>query len=630
MATRQIPQLAIKAVRIFHAEGVAGLNRRLVNRLDSAIRSSTMAASRFVGHEYGEWVRRYDTLTDRDRAAIKRHIECLPYQPLISLVMPTYNTPKKWLRRAIYSVKKQLYPHWELCIADDASSKVHVRKILREYQAKDPRIKIVFRKDTGHIAAASNSAIEMATGEFLAFLDHDDEVSEHALYMIAVELNSHEDTDLIYSDEDKINERGRRYDPYFKPDWNPALFLAQNYLCHLLVCRTRVVQELGGFREGYEGSQDWDLTMRISERIPANHCRHIPHVLYHWRAIPGSAARRPDEKKYVREAQRRTLESHFARLGLKVTIVPAAGNYWRIKYLLQSPPLVTLIIPTRNQFELLERCVESIYRKTTYPNFELIIVDNQSDETTTLNYLTELERDRGVKVLRYDAPFNFSAINNFAVQHAGGEIVGLINNDLEVMTPEWLDEMVSHAVQPETGAVGAMLYYPDDTIQHAGVILGIGAGAAGEAGHAYKTQPRGYAGQASRALLCQNLCAVTGACLVVRRKLFEEVGGLNETNLPIAYNDVDLCLRIRERGYRNLWTPYAELYHHESASRGYEDTPEKKIRFEKEREYMRRSWGELLLNDPAYNHNLALDKETFSLAIPPRVTKPWLVTPSQM
>jgi GT2 family glycosyltransferase len=282
---------------------------------------------------------------------------------------------------------------------------------------------------------------------------------------------------------------------------------------------------------------------------------------------------------------------------------------------------VTLIIPTRNRFDLLRRCVESVYRKTTYPNFELIIVDNQSDETATLNYLATLERERGVKILRYDAPFNFSAINNLAVRHARGEIIGLINNDLEVITPDWLNEMVSHAIRSEVGVVGAMLYYPDNTIQHAGTILGWG----GVAGHAYKKRPRGYPGQASRAMLCQNLSAVTAACLVVRRQVFDEVGGLDESSLAVGFNDVDLCLRIMEKGYRNLWTPYAEMYHHESASRGYENTPERKSRFEKECEYMKQRWGKLLLNDPAYNPNLALDKATFSLAIPPRVTKPWLI-----
>jgi len=611
LSFREIPQLALKTIQVLRTDGMRGLKQRIGNKID-------------LGYEYVDWVNRYDTLTFADRAAISRHIERLAYRPLISLIMPTYNSPEKWLRLAIDSVKKQLYPDWELCIADDASSKIHVSKILQEYQTKDPRIKIVFRKNTGHIAAASNSALEMATGEFVALLDHDDQISEHALYMIAVELNAHPDADLIYSDEDKIDEKGRRYEPYFKPDWNPDLFLAQNYLCHLLVCRTRIVEEVAGFRDGYEGSQDWDFAMRISERIPAHRIRHIPHVLYHWRAIPGSAARRPDEKKYVHEAQQRTLESHFDRIGLNVAIVPVAGNYWRVKYSLQTHPLVTLIIPTRNRFDLLERCVESIFRKTTYSNFELIIVDNQSDETTTLNYFTELERDRRIKVLHYDAPFNFSAINNLAVRHARGEIVGLLNNDLEVITPDWLSEMVGHAARPEIGAVGAKLYYPDNRIQHAGVILGLN-GNPGVAGHRYEKHARSYAGQASRAVLCQNLSAVTAACLVLRRRVFEEVGGFDEKNLTVAFNDVDLCLRIEEKGYRNVWTPYAELYHYESASRGLDDAPDKLERSEKECDYMRCRWGERLAHDPAHNPNLALERGIFSLAAPPRITKPWLL-----
>jgi O-antigen biosynthesis protein len=607
---RQIPFLVIRAVQILQAEGIGGLNLRFGNKIG-------------LGYEYMEWIKRYDTLTDADRAAIGQDIERLPFKPLISLIMPTYNTPEKWLRLAIDSVRKQLYPNWELCIADDASSKAPVREVLQEYQGSDSRIKVVFRKANGHIAAASNSATEMATGEFIALLDHDDELSEHALYMVAAELNSCRDADLIYSDEDKIDEKGRRYDAYFKPDWNPELFLCQNFFSHLGVYRTSIVREIGGFRLGYEGSQDWDLAMRISERIPFSHIRHIPHMLYHWRAIPGSAARGAAEKKYTKATQRRTLESHFDRIGLKVTIVPAATDYWRIKYPLSVSPFVTLILPTRDQFELLQRCVQSIYLKTTYPNFELIVVDNQSKDPATLNYLASLERERGLQILSYDAPFNFSAINNFAVQQARGEIIGLISNDLEVITPNWLEEMVSHAVRPEIGAVGAMLYYPNDRIQHAGVTLGLN-GNPGVAGHRYHNQPRGYAGQVSRALLCQNLSAVTAACLIVRRQVFEEVDGFDEINLAIAFNDVDLCLRIAEKGYRNLWTPYAELYHYESASRGYEDTAEKQDRFTKQCDYMRRRWGDLLGNDPAYNPNLALDRDETFLAFPPRVRKPWL------
>lgn len=620
---RASSELASKALSILRREGIGGLRRRLRSRIGGLIRRLRSRIQ--VGYEYVHWIKKFGTLTQGDRVAIRQHIDRLAYKPLISLIMPVYNTPEKWLRRAIESVRSQLYPNWELCIADDASSRPDVRQILEDYRAKDSRIKVVFRKDNGHISAASNSAIDMATGDFIALLDHDDELSEHALYMVAAELNAHMDADLVYSDEDKTDETGRRYDPYFKPDWNPDLFLAQNFICHLAVFRTRLIKEIGGFRVGYEGSQDWDLAMRVSEGISSSHIRHVPHVLYHWRAIPGSSAIGAAEKKYAQEAQRKTLQSHFDRIGKKVDIVPVADMYWRIKHPLpEPPPWVTLIIPTRDGFELLHRCVESIYQKTIYRHFELIIVDNQSDDTATLNYLAQLERERGVRVLRYDAPFNYSAINNFAVQHARGEIIGLLNNDLEVISPDWLEELMSHAVQPEIGAVGAMLYYPDQTIQHAGVILGLG-GTPGVAGHAYKNRPHGFSGQASRGLLCQNLSAITAACLVVRRQVFEEAGGLDETNLAIAFNDIDLCLRIRERGYRNLWTPFAELYHYESASRGYEDTRQRQERFRKEMEYMTQRWGDLLLNDPAYNPNLALDREAFMLAFPPRVTKPWLI-----
>jgi len=610
---RRIPQLASTALRILRTEGVRELKRRLWNKVVAG----------GLEYEYPEWIERYATLSDMDRLAIKRHIDRLGYRPLISLIMPTYNSPEKWLRRAIESVRRQVYANWELCIADDASLEPHVRQILEEFRTTDSRIKIVFRKDNGHISAASNTAIEMATGEFIALLDHDDQLSEHALYMVAAELNDYRDADLIYSDEDKIDEEGRRYEPYFKPDWNPTLFLAQNFLCHLVVYRTRIVKSLAGFREGYEGSQDWDLAMRVIECIPDSHIRHIPYVLYHWRAIPGSTAFATDQKEYVKEAQRRTLESHFSRIGRSAAILPASGAHWRVQYRLPATPLVTLIVPTRNRRELLQRCVESIFQKTTYRPFDLMIVDNQSDDPATLTYLAELQEKRRVRVLRYDAPFNFSAINNFAVEQADGEIIGLINNDVEVITPAVLEEMVSHAIQPEIGAVGAMLYYPNNTIQHAGVILGLG-GNPGVAGHPYQYQPLGRPVQALRALLCQNFSALTAACLVVRRNVFEEVGGFDATNLTVAFNDVDLCLRFGERGYRNLWTPYAELFHFESASRGYEETAEKQKRFEKECDYMRQRWGELLANDPAYNPNLALDRDSFFLAFPPRVRRPWL------
>lgn len=606
---QQLGLVLKKAWRVARTEGFRALQHRLL-------------APGSV--DYQQWVVAYDTFTEHDRALIRSQLELLSYKPLISIILPAYNTPEKWLRRAIESVRNQVYLHWELCIADDASTAPHVRQVLEEYRDKDARIKVMYRERNGHISAASNSAIALASGEFIALLDHDDELAAHALSTVVAELNAYPDADLLYSDEDKIDAQGRRFHPYFKPDWNPDLFLAQNLVTHLCVCRASLVREVGGFHTGYEGAQDWDLVMRIVERIPTTHIRHIPHVLYHWRAIPGSTALAIAEKDYARDAQHKMLVAHFARIEQPVEILPVAGACWRIQYPLpQPPPLVTLIIPTRDRFDLLRRCVESIYQKTTYPHFEVLIVDNQSTDPRTLAYLQQLSDERGVQVLPYDAPFNYSAINNYAVGHARGTVIGLLNNDLEVISPDWLTEMVSQALRPEIGTVGAMLYYPNDTIQHAGVILGLGTSAL--CAHAFIYRPRGYPGPVGRALLNQNLSAVTAACMVLRKAVFVEVGGLDETNLAVAYNDVDLCLRLMEKGYRNLWTPNAELYHHESASRGAEDGPEKQARFQQEIAYMKERWHPLLLRDPAYNPNLALDRESFTLAFPPRVQKPWAI-----
>jgi glycosyltransferase involved in cell wall biosynthesis len=565
--------------------------------------------------------------------------------------MPTYNTPEKWLVAAIESVRRQLYENWELCIADDASKEPHVRKILERYQKKDPRIKVVIRESNGHISAASNSALALAHGEFIALLDHDDEIRPHALACVALELDAHPNADLLYSDEDKIDENGHRYDHYFKPDWNPDLFLVQNYVSHLGVYRTLLVREVGGFRVGYEGSQDWDLAMRVVERTAPDRIRHIPKILYHWRSVPGSTAMLIGAKTYATQAAEKVITEHFVRVGVEASISPTKGSYWRVLYPIPHPaPRVTIIVPTRNRLNVLKPCIESILAKTTYPNFEILIVDNESDDPETAEYLRELEaraggerrkekgegkasflvappvaqrvsgsaspaRDR-VRVVHFPGEFNFSAINNFGVSQTDAPLVALLNNDLEVIHGDWLDEMVSHAVRPEIGCVGAKLYYPDDRIQHAGVILGIG----GVAAHAWQTHPRGAAGQAHRNLLQQNLSAVTAACLVIRREIYEQVGGFEADKLKVAFNDVDFCLKVRAAGYRNFWTPYAELYHHESASRGAEDTLEKRDRFRGEVEYMTNKWGDALVNDPAYNPNLTLTINDFTLALPPR---PW-------
>ncbi len=574
-------------------------------------------------NSYAAWVAAYDRLTPEIADQIRQKIAALPKQPKISILMPVYqkNTDKEpWLIRAIESVRRQLYTNWELCISDDASPAPRIRKILTQYQQKDPdRIKVVFRETNGHISANSNSALELAQGEFIALMDDDDEIRPHALACVALEINAHPNADLIYSDEDKIDENGDRYDHYFKPDWNPDLFNVQNYISHLGVYRTLLVREVGGFRMGYEGSQDWDLAMRVIERSAPDRIRHIPKILYHWRSIPGSTAMVIGAKSYATNAAEKVINEHFIRTGVEATITPTKGSYWRVHYPIPNPaPFVTLIIPTRNRLNVLKPCIESLLDKTTYTNYEILIVDNDSDEDDTLAYLAELAKSKHCRVVKFGGEFNYSAINNFGVTQTDAPIIGLLNNDLEVINGDWLDEMVSHALRPEIGCVGAKLYYPDDRIQHAGVILGIG----GVAAHAWQTHPRGAAGQSHRNLLQQNLSAVTAACLVIRREIFLEVGGLNSDQLKVAFNDVDFCLKVRAAGYRNFWTPYAELYHHESASRGREDTLEKRDRFRGEVEYMRETWGPILDADPAYNPNLTLTINDFTLALPPREWEP--------
>jgi GT2 family glycosyltransferase/glycosyltransferase involved in cell wall biosynthesis len=569
---------------------------------------------------YERWVDAYDRPTPESLAALAARVPQLRQRPLISILVPVYHRSaddERWLRRAVESVRHQVYPHWELCLADDASPAPHVRPLLEEFMRQDPRIKAVFRERNGHISHASNSALGLATGEFTALLDHDDELAPHALYEVAWLLDVHPDTDLVYSDEDKIDEEGRRHEPYFKPDYLPDLFKSQNYLSHLSVYRTSLLRAVDGFRPGYEGSQDWDLALRVIERSSPERIRHIPKVLYHWRAILGSTALMLSEKNYPVEAAKRALTDHFQRLGESVELIPVPGDHWRARRPRPEPaPLVSIIIPTRNGHHLISRCIDTLVAKTLYPNYEILVIDNGSDEPATLEYFRQIESDR-IAVLRYDAPFNYSAINNHGIRHARGSIVALLNNDLEIIHGEWLDEMVSQAVRPEIGCVGALLYYPNDTIQHAGVAIGMG----GVAGHLFRDFPRGTDGRCNRARLTQNFSAVTAACLVVRRDVFEKVGGLDES-LAVAFNDIDFCLRVRATGLRNLWTPFAELYHHESASRGAEDTPEKHERFRREVEIMLARWKDVIAHDPAYNPNLSLELTDYSLAAPPRVWSP--------
>ena len=564
---------------------------------------------RTTRHSYTHW------LEDRRELSaehMRRVIDKLPYTPLISVVVPVFNPSIEWLQECLDSVLAQHYSHWQLCIADDASTDPEVHALLAEYAERDPRVQVVSRPHNGHISATSNSALALAKGEFIALLDHDDCLTSNALFHVIEALHRRPDAGMLYSDEDKLGEQGERFDPHFKPGWNPDLLLAQNYISHLGVYRTELVREVGGFREGFEGSQDHDLVLRTTARLSAEQIVHIPHVLYHWRAGEGSTALASQQKTYTAEAGLRAVRDHLAQQAPGAVVEPGHfTNTYRVRWPLPEPaPLVSLLVPTRDGIEILKPCVEAMLERTDYPNLELLILDNQSSCGDTLAYMAEVQaRDSRVRVLRWDYPFNYSAINNFGVAQARGEIIGLINNDIEPINADWLCEMVSQVCREEIGCVGAKLYYPNDTLQHGGVILGVG----GVAGHAHKYFNRNSPGYFSRLHLAHNLSAVTGACLLVRKAVFEEVNGLNEEHLTVAFNDVDLCLKVREAGYRNLWTPYAELYHHESASRGADDNSKKQVRAQREAAYMRSQWGPQLDSDPAYNPNLTLVHEDFSL-----------------
>lgn len=578
---------------------------------------ASYAAQGSSASSYEAWVENYDSLTPHRIEQARAQSAGWAFKPLVSVLVPVYNTDEKWLRRCIESVQAQVYPRWELCLADDASPMPHVLRVIDEYARADKRIRVVRRPANGHISATSNSALALATGEYVALLDHDDELHPLALFEMVSALQSHRSWKLLYSDEDKIDLDGRRYDPYMKPDWNYDLLLSQNCISHFGVYQRQLVLDIGGFREGYEGSQDWDLALRCIERLKPDEIGHVPRVLYHWRAIPGSTAVAVDEKSYARTAGMRAVVEHLERMRINASVLEIEGRpgNFRVSYALPEPaPKISLIIPTRDGLHLLRRCIDSILTLTTYPDYEIVIVDNQSSEPDTLQYLSAVAVDPRVRVIAYDQPFNYSALNNHAVRQARGELIGLVNNDIEVISPDWLQEMAGHAMRPQIGAVGAMLYYPDDTIQHAGVVLGVH----GVAAHAYCGKPRGYPGQMGRAKLVQGISAVTAACLLIRRAVFDEAGGLDES-MRVAFNDIDFCLRVRQLGYRNLWTPFAELYHHESATRGHEDSPEKQARFAGEVESMLMKWPGELLADPAYSPNLTLTGTPFELAFPPRV-----------
>ncbi len=531
-------------------------------------------------------------------------------QPLISLVMPVYNVRPKWLQAAVDSVTKQSYTNWELCIADDCSTDRDLKHLLHEISRRDERIHIRFLKQNIGIAGASNAALSMAHGQFVGLLDNDDELADGALWEVALEINRHPDIDLIYSDEDKITDKGKRYAPFFKPDFSPDTLRSYNYICHFTVIRRDVLKAVGGFRQGFDGAQDYDLFLRITERT--KRVAHIPKILYHWRAVEGSVGKDGTAKLYAYESAKKALSEHLERLGIQVKVEDGMflGSY-HLKYTTENQPEIAIIIPSCDKVDLLRQCVDSILQKTTYSQFIIWIVDNNSLEKETFDYYEELKDNDRVRVIRYEKEFNFSSLNNFAARQILADYFLFLNNDTKVITPEWLEELMGPARRSEVGAVGCLLCYGNNTVQHGGVIIGIG----GIAGHAHKhffCDEHGYFG---RLHVVQNLSAVTAACMLVRKSVFDEVGGFTE-KLSHAFNDVDLCLKIREKGYLIIYTPFSRLYHYESISRGFENSSGKRERFIRELKYMQERWhDELKKGDPYYNPNLSLQREDFSLKI---------------
>lgn len=556
---------------------------------------------------YGPWYEEHK-VSVQELERQRKH--SFPFEPVISIVVPVYNTPEVFLRQMIESVRGQSYGKWELCIANASPKNSEVKAVLDGYARKDPRIHVKDLEENRGIAENTNEAFALAGGEFVGLLDHDDLLSPDTLYEITDLLNKDRQYDVVYTDEDKVTtDLQEHFQPHLKPDFNLDLLRANNYICHFFVARRSLVEQTGGFRKEFDGAQDYDFIFRCVEA--AEKVGHVPRILYHWRTHKASTADNPSSKMYAFEAGRRAIEEHLKRCGVKgaeVTHTPDYGFY-DVRYPVRGEPLVSIIIPSKDHKETLQNCLESIWNRSTYGNFEILIVENNSEKQETFEYYRELEKKKNVRILRWKGIFNYSAINNFAVKEAKGDYFLFLNNDIEVITPDWIEYLLSNCQRPEVGITGAKLYYPDDTIQHAGVIIGIG----GIAGHAFLGMKRNRTGYLHKASLQMDYSAVTAACMMMKREAFERTEGFEE-KLAVAFNDVDLCLRTGQAGYLVVYCPKAEMYHHESKSRGAEDSEEKVRRFQQEIEFMRSRWIALLKSgDPCYNKNLTLSKWNYSL-----------------
>ena len=597
---KKLDKYVKKGIRYWKSQGAAALAEKVVTKVKNVRQGPP---------SYQKWIRHH--LPDRNELE-KQKKTSFGYRPKISFVVPLYKTPEKYLRRLTESFQEQTYSNWELCFSDGSGAQSPLTELLKELTAKDNRIKYVSHEEPLQISENTNSAIEIATGDFIAFADHDDELTPNALFECVKAINEKPQTLVIYTDEDKMSMDGHKFfQPHFKPDYNPDLLCTVNYICHLFVVSRKVIEKVGGLRSEFDGAQDYDFVLRCVEAVKDEEICHIPKILYHWRCHEDSTAENPESKLYAFEAGRRAVQAHYERTGIRAEVFK--GEYlglYRTKFIRDHDPLISIIIPNKDHIDDLKRCMESIEQKSTYKNYEYIIVENNSTDSATFEYYKKLEAENPkVRMVYWDGVFNYSAINNYGASFAKGEYLLLLNNDTEIINPDCLEELLGYCMRKDVGAVGARLYYEDDTIQHAGVVIGFG----GIAGHCFVQQKRGTTGYCHRIICAQDYSAVTAACMMVKRSAFDAVGGLSE-ELAVAFNDIDFCMKLRKAGYLIVYNPYAELYHYESKSRGLEDTPEKVARFNKEIATFEKKWPEILKKgDPYYNPNLTLKSQDFSL-----------------
>ncbi|MCM1308033.1 MAG: glycosyltransferase family 2 protein, partial [Butyrivibrio sp.] len=565
------------------------------------------SAQKYKTTEYSRWIKKHDaSKSELDR---QRKV-CFEKKPVFSIVVPVYRPNKGFFTEMLESVKVQTYPNWELCLADGGGEGFLTEECVRKVFGDDERVKYQALSENTGISGNTNRALALAEGDYIALLDHDDLLRPDALYECARVVNEFEAVDVIYTDEDKLDsETGERLVPHFKPDFNPYLLRSCNYITHFFVFSKELSWRVGDFNSECDGAQDYDMILRCTEK--ARNIKHIPKILYTWRCHENSTANNTDAKSYAYTAGVKALEGHYKRLGIKASVSRSKlFGYYDTRYALEEEPLVSVIIPNKDHTDDLDKCLRSIIGRQSYGNYEIIIVENNSTDGATFEYYKRLESENDcVRVLYYEGDFNFSRINNFAVRQTKGDYLLFLNNDTEMLGTDCLRELVGVGVQPEVGAVGARLLYSDDVVQHAGVIIGL----SGVAGHAFAGEAGDNSGYFARAVITQNYSAVTAACMLVRRSVFDEVGGFEEA-LKVSYNDVDFCLKIREKGWLIVYNPAAELYHYESKSRGMEDTPEKLERFNKEIDFMLKKWKKIYdEGDPSYNPNLSLKIADFSL-----------------